>query len=64
MYEFRAVFKGDNCAVAKYKQPNGGKGSILEVNSIFLALASLAAVFQCYGFLLPYLLLEKRRVSR
>ena len=40
--------KGDNCAVAKYKTTKVAERlSILAVNSIFFALASLAAVFQC-----------------
>ena len=43
--EFAA--KGDNCAVAKYKTTKmAEKRSILAVNLIFLALASLVAVFQ------------------
>lgn len=46
--------EGANCAVAKYKTTKmADKQSILAVKSIFLALASLAAVFQCCGFL-PY----------
>ena len=57
--------EGDNCAVAKYKTTKmADKRSILAVNSIFLALASLAAVFQYFGFLLSYLLIEKRRQQR
>ena len=57
--------EGDNCAVAKYKTTKmADKRSILAVNSIFLAIATLAAVFQCCGFLLSYLLMEKCRVSR
>lgn len=57
--------EGDNCAVAKYKTTKmADKRSILAVNSIFLALASLAAVFQCCGFLLSYPLIEKRRQER
>ena len=52
--------EGDNCAVAKYKTTKmADKRSILVVNSIFLVLASLAGVFQCCGFLLSYLLIEK-----
>ena len=57
--------KEDKCAVAKYKTTKmAEKRNILAVNSIFLALVSLAAVFQCCGFLLSYILIEKRRVSR
>ena len=56
--------KGDNCAVAKYKTTKmAEKRSIFAENSISLALASLAAVFQCCEFLLSYILIEKRRVS-
>ena len=40
--------KGENCAVAKYKTTKVAERlSILAVNSIFFALASFAAVFQC-----------------
>ena len=57
--------EGDSCAVAKYKTTKmADKRSILAVNSIFLALVSLAAVFQCCGFLLSYLLIEKHRHQR
>ena len=41
-----------------------GKRKILALNAIFLALASLATAFQCCGFLLSYLLIEKRRQQR
>ena len=38
--------KGDNCTVAKYKTTKmAEKRGILAINSIFLALASLAADF-------------------
>ena len=38
--------EGDNCAVAEYKATKmAEKRSIFAVNSIFLSLASLAAVF-------------------
>lgn len=40
------------------------KRGILAVSSIFLALASLAAALQCCGFLLSYLLIERRRQQR
>ena len=57
--------KGDDCAVAKYKTSKmAEKRSSLAINSIYLALASLAAVFWCSGFLLSYLLIEKHRVLR
>ena len=49
----------DNCAVTKYKTTKMvDKRSILAINSIFLALASLAAMFQCCVFLLSYLKIE------
>ena len=60
--------EGDYCTVTKYKTTKiADKRSILAVNSIFLALASLAAVFQFCRFLLSYLLIKKNvgtRVSR
>ena len=37
------------------------KQGVLTVNSIFLALTSLAAAFQCYGLLFLLLLKERRR---
>ena len=40
------------------------KRSILAVNSIFLALASLAAIFSVLWVLAIVFLIEKRRVSR
>ena len=40
------------------------KRGVLAVNSILHALAFFAAAFQCCGFLLSYLLIEKRRQQR
>ena len=55
--------EGDNCVVAKCKT-KWLQSKVLVVNSIFLALVSLVAVFQCLGFLLSYLRIEKHLVSR
>ena len=38
-----------------------GKRSLLAQNSVFLSLASLAAVFQCYGLLLSMLIAQRHR---
>ena len=41
-----------------------GKRSLLALNSVFLSLASLAAVFQCYGLLLSMLIAQRHRQGR